>query len=109
MDIKHALEVLNLKSNYTLEELKKSYRLHAMKHHPDKNNNSEESCENFKEVNSAYLCLYNLSVSLGSHASHVDSGDEDSTGQKVIWQFLEYLCSLYYKRCIQIFRRRMHR
>ena len=80
MDIKHALEVLNLKSNYTLEELKKSYRLRAMKHHPDKNNNSEESCEKFKEINNAYLCLYNLSVSLGSHASHMDSGDEDSTG-----------------------------
>jgi DnaJ-class molecular chaperone len=79
MDIKHALDVLNLKTNYTLEELKKSYRLHAMTHHPDKNNNSEESCEKFKEVNSAYLCLYNLSVSLGSHASHVDSGDEYST------------------------------
>ena len=76
MDIKHALELLKLKTNYTLDELKKSYRLHAMKHHPDKNNNSEESCEKFKEINNAYLCLYNLLVSLGSHASHVDSGDE---------------------------------
>jgi hypothetical protein len=80
MDIKRALDVLNLKTNYTLDELKKSYRLHAMKHHPDKNNNSDESSEKFKEINNAYLCLYNLSVSLGSHASHVDSGDEDSTG-----------------------------
>jgi len=83
MDIKYALDVLNLKSNYTLEELKKSYRLHAMKHHPDKNNNSEESCEKFKEINSAYLCLYNLYISLdshSSHASHMDSSDEDSTG-----------------------------
>jgi len=80
MDIKYALDVLNLKSNYTLEELKKSYRLHAMKHHPDKNNNSEESCEKFKEINSAYLCLYNLYISLDSHSSHMDSSDEDSTG-----------------------------
>jgi DnaJ-class molecular chaperone len=83
MDIKRAVEVLNLKSNYTLEELKKSYRLHAMKHHPDKNNNTEESCEKFKEINNAYQYLYNLSVSLGSHPSHPshnDSGDEDSTG-----------------------------
>ena len=73
MDIKHALDVLNLKTNYTLEELKKSYRLNAMKHHPDKNNNSEESCEKFKEVNSAYLCLYNLYI---SHPSRTDSSDE---------------------------------
>ncbi len=76
MDIKHALEVLKLKSNYTMDDLKKSYRLHAMKHHPDKNNNSDESCEKFKEINNAYLYLYNLSVSLGSHVSHMDSGDE---------------------------------
>jgi DnaJ-class molecular chaperone len=85
MDIKHALDVLNLKSNYTLEELKKSYRLHAMKHHPDKNNNSEESCEKFKEINSAYLCLYDLYISLSSHpshASHMDSGNEESTGEE---------------------------
>ena len=85
MDIKHALDVLNLKTNYTLEELKKSYRLNAMKHHPDKNNNSEESCEKFKEVNNAYLCLYDLYISLGSHGSHgshVDSTNEESTGEE---------------------------
>jgi DnaJ-class molecular chaperone len=76
MDIKHALEVLKLKSNYTMDELKKSYRIHAMKHHPDKNNNSEESCEKFKEINNAYLYLYDLSVSLGSHPSHMDSTDD---------------------------------
>lgn len=79
MDIKRAIEVLNLKSNYTLEELKKSYRLHAMKHHPDKNNNTEESCEKFKEINSSYLYLYNLSVSHPSHPSHNDQDDEYST------------------------------
>jgi hypothetical protein len=79
MDIKHALDVLNLKTNYTLEELKKSYRLHAMKHHPDKNNNSEESCEKFKEINNAYLYLYNLSISLDSHASHANNADTNDT------------------------------
>jgi DnaJ-class molecular chaperone len=79
MDIKHALEVLKLKSNYTMDDLKKSYRLHAMKHHPDKNNNSEESCEKFKEINNAYLYLYNLSVSLGSHTSHANNADTDDT------------------------------
>ena len=79
MDIKHALEVLKLKSNYTIDELKKSYRLHAMKHHPDKNSNSEESCEKFKEINNAYLCLYDLSVSLDSHASHANNAETDDT------------------------------
>lgn len=83
MDIKHALEILNLKSNYTLEELKKSYRMNALKYHPDKNGNSEDSCEKFKKINEAYLYLYNLSISHPSHPSHpshMDSSDEDSTG-----------------------------
>ena len=79
MDIKHAHDVLNLKSNYTLEELKKSYRLHAMKYHPDKNNNSEESCEKFKEINNAYLFLYNLSFSHPSHPSHMYSSDDEGS------------------------------
>lgn len=82
MDIKHALEVLKLKSNYTMDELKKSYRLHAMKHHPDKNNNSDESCEKFKEINNAYLYLYNLSVSLDSHASHANNSDDNARGDE---------------------------
>jgi DnaJ-class molecular chaperone len=74
MDIKRvqkAREVLNLKYNYTLEDLKKNYRLLALKHHPDKNANSEESCEIFKEVNNAYLYLLNFDISHESHASHM--------------------------------------
>jgi nitrate reductase alpha subunit len=85
MDIQKARNILNLKYNYTPEDLKKNYRLLALKHHPDKNANSDESCEKFKEINSAYLCLYNLYISLGSHASHashMDSGNEESTGEE---------------------------
>jgi DnaJ-class molecular chaperone len=80
MDIKRvqkAREVLNLKYNYTLEELKKNYRLLALKHHPDKNANSEESCEIFKEVNSAYLYLLNFDISHESHASHAFNGGDN--------------------------------
>jgi DnaJ-class molecular chaperone len=81
MDIKRvqkAREVLNLKYNYTLEELKKNYRLLALKHHPDKNANSEESCEIFKEVNNAYLYLLNFDISHESHASHMfNRGEND--------------------------------
>ena len=83
MDIKRvqkAREVLNLKYNYTSEELKKNYRLLALKHHPDKNANSEESCEIFKEVNSAYLYLLNFDISHESHASHAfKDGDNHDT------------------------------
>lgn len=84
MDIKRvqkSREVLNLKYNYTLEDLKKNYRLLALKHHPDKNANSEESCEIFKEVNSAYLYLMNFDISHESHTSHMfKEGDNHDTG-----------------------------
>ena len=44
---------------YTLDELKKKYRIAALKYHPDKNVNSqEESTTKFKEINEAYLFLY---------------------------------------------------
>jgi DnaJ-class molecular chaperone len=85
MDIKKAQkarELLNLKYNYTLEELKKNYRLLALKHHPDKNENSEESCEIFKEVNNAYLYLSNFDISHEPVTSHMFNGGDNngSTG-----------------------------
>ena len=46
---------------YTLDELKKKYRIAALKYHPDKNVNSqEESTTKFKEINEAYLYLYGM-------------------------------------------------
>ena len=81
MDIKRvqkARELLNLKYNYTLEELKKNYRLLALKHHPDKNENSEESCEIFKEVNSAYLYLLNFDIYHESVSSHMFNGGDNN-------------------------------
>lgn len=81
MDIKRvqkARELLNLKYNYTTDELKKNYRLLALKHHPDKNANSEESCEIFKEVNNAYLYLLNFDISHEPVTSHMfNEGDNN--------------------------------
>jgi hypothetical protein len=79
MDIKRvqeARELLNLKYNYTLDELKKNYRLLALKHHPDKNGNSEESCEFFKKINSEYLYLLNFDISHESHDAHMFNGGD---------------------------------
>lgn len=59
--IKNYQTLLGLLPNkkYTLDELKKKYRIAALKHHPDKNVNSqEESTIKFKEINEAYLFLY---------------------------------------------------
>jgi len=79
MDIKKARNILNLKYNYTQDELKKNYRILALKYHPDKNGNSDESCKIFQDINSAYSYLMNFAISPASPEHH-DFPDEDNTG-----------------------------
>jgi molecular chaperone DnaJ len=52
-------EVLGVAKNASEEEIKKSYRKLAMKYHPDRNPDSKESEEKFKEVKEAYEMLTN--------------------------------------------------
>lgn len=61
MDYEKALFVLeiSLKPGYKLElkDLKKQYHKLALLNHPDKNNNSPESNEKFKQIHESYLFL----------------------------------------------------
>lgn len=60
MQNKEALKILeiNFKCNdLTLKTLTKQYRKMALKHHPDKNGNTPESNEHFKQINEAYNYL----------------------------------------------------
>ena len=50
-------EVLNVNNNASLTEIKISFRSLALKHHPDKNKNSEESKQAFMEIVEAYEVL----------------------------------------------------
>jgi DnaJ-class molecular chaperone len=50
-------EVLNVNNNASLAEIKISFRSLALKHHPDKNRNSEESKQAFMEIVEAYEVL----------------------------------------------------
>ena len=50
-------EVLNVEKNASEAELKKSYRRLAMKYHPDRNPDSKEAEEKFKEAKEAYEIL----------------------------------------------------
>ncbi len=50
-------EVLEVSSDSTLEQLKKSYRRLAMKYHPDQNPDDNNAAEKFKELTEAYQVL----------------------------------------------------
>ena len=50
-------EVLNVGKNASADEIKKNYRKHAMKYHPDRNPGDKEAEEKFKEAAEAYEVL----------------------------------------------------
>ena len=57
MDYKKAFEILEIDSNYndiTIELIKKKYHKLALQNHPDKNGNTPESNEKFRQINEAY-------------------------------------------------------
>lgn len=55
---KNYYDILGVKKNASLEDIKKSYRNLAKKYHPDKNpNDKNESAEKFKEISEAYEIL----------------------------------------------------
>ena len=52
-------EILEVSVEATPEEIKKSFRNLALKYHPDKNKNSEESKQKFMKIVEAYEVLSN--------------------------------------------------
>jgi hypothetical protein len=63
---------------YTINDLKKKYRIAALKHHPDKHFNSNESTAKFKEINEAYLYLHGVySTETDTTFNHSHSNDNE--------------------------------
>jgi curved DNA-binding protein len=56
-DTKSFYSKLGIEPSSSKAEIKKAYRTLSMKHHPDKNNNTDESKKKFQEINEAYETL----------------------------------------------------
>lgn len=56
-DPKGFYKKLDIDNSSSKAEIKKAYRTLSMKHHPDKNNNTDESKKKFQEINEAYETL----------------------------------------------------
>ena len=85
--IKNARQLLGLTQNkkYTFTEIKKHYRIAALKNHPDKHFNSDESTVKFKEINEAYVFLSGIDSngnnnSKSQHCETGDDGDDENDG-----------------------------
>ncbi len=89
MNYKDAFDILEIDftevkcQDISLNYLKKQYRKMALKHHPDKNGNTEQSNNRFKEINEAY---YYLKSEL-KYVTHEDfvTETEDETNEQFVY------------------------
>lgn len=81
MNIQLAIDIfeINTSTHFNIEYIKKKYHKMALQHHPDKNDNSKESTEKFKQLNDAYQYLKNvLQDEEADDIEHYDNSTEYS-------------------------------
>jgi len=84
MDQKLAYEILGIEKNtyifnISLEYLKKQYRKMALKYHPDKNGNTQESTLKFQQINEAYEYLKREIIISNQYCNTEDTEDETTS------------------------------
>jgi curved DNA-binding protein CbpA len=93
MNLNDAFETLEIDINnksVSKEYIKKQYRKLALKYHPDKNGNTEESNERFKKINEAYNYLSNLytDIDIDSNTEGIDVESNSSLYTDILKGFI---------------------
>jgi len=95
MNYKEAFAILNIDLNLvtyndiSLEYLKKQYRKLALKHHPDKNGNTTESNEKFKQINEAYNFLKREIKHINPEDVNIDSDSDFDFDSSLYYDILK--------------------
>lgn len=96
MDFKTATDILEIKTHeisyndLTLEYLKKKYHKLALLNHPDKNGNTSESNEKFKQINQAYSYLKREIKNMNPYDSHEENDNEQDNASSVYFDVLNF-------------------
>ncbi|HJT47161.1 MAG TPA: J domain-containing protein [Nitrososphaeraceae archaeon] len=83
-------EVLGVSNNASQADIRRSFRYLALKHHPDKNRNSEESKQKFMQIVEAYEILsdeqarknYDMAASYNHYDNHYQQAHYTSYSRK---------------------------
>jgi curved DNA-binding protein CbpA len=95
MNHKDAFEILEINiceleyNNITLKCLNKQYRKLALKNHPDKNGNTEESKEKFQEINEAYHFLKREIKYFNNDSSDNEEDDNENFKSSLYFDILK--------------------
>ena len=92
MELDEALIILEL-SNYnkkdiTLSKIKKQYHKLALLHHPDKNNNTNESCEKFQDIQRAYELVKDELIIIGDEEKDNEEPSSNDTYYDILHIFI---------------------
>ena len=95
MDYKKAFEILEIDTNntnytnITFELIKKKYHKLALQNHPDKNGNTHESNEKFKQINEAYNYLKREIKIIQNNCDENDDSVNDDQTSSVYFDILK--------------------
>jgi hypothetical protein len=95
MDYKKAFEILEIDTNntnytdITIELIKKKYHKLALQNHPDKNGNTPESNEKFRQINEAYNYLKREIKIIQNNCSERDDLENEDQSSSVYFDVLK--------------------